>query len=122
MKKKIMDVVINYKFNDIGAKMTLVLLHGWGQNIAMMEPVAKLFQDRYNWTKEEANELYKLTNEKVYFEIKDNEEIVKTYMYNEKIEIPVFKSNTNESIIFNLLFGICLLVGIGGLYYEKRFN
>ena len=48
MKKKIMDAVINYKFNDIGAKMTLVLLHGWGQNIAMMEPVAKLFQDKYN--------------------------------------------------------------------------
>ena len=48
MKKKIMDTVVNYKFEDIGSKTTMVLLHGWGQNIEMMEPIAKLFHDKYN--------------------------------------------------------------------------
>ena len=46
--KKIMDVDVNYNFNDIGSKTTMVLLHGWGQNIEMMEPIAKRFQDKYN--------------------------------------------------------------------------
>ena len=48
MKKKIMGVNINYKFDDIGVKTTLVLLHGWGQNIEMMEPIAKSFYGKYN--------------------------------------------------------------------------
>ena len=48
MKKKIMDVDVNYEFNNIDAAVTLVFLHGWGQNIQMMEPIAKMFKDRYN--------------------------------------------------------------------------
>lgn len=48
MKKRIMDVDVNYKFLDIGEKITLVLLHGWGQNIEMMEPIASRFQNKYN--------------------------------------------------------------------------
>ena len=48
MKKKIMDIDVNYKFDNIGAELTMVLLHGWGQNIQMMEPLAKLFQNKYN--------------------------------------------------------------------------
>ena len=48
MKKKIMDVDVNYKFVDNKKKTTLVFLHGWGQNIEMMEPLAKLFYDKYN--------------------------------------------------------------------------
>jgi len=43
-----MDVDVNYKFLDIGEKITLVLLHGWGQNIEMMEPIASRFQNKYN--------------------------------------------------------------------------
>lgn len=36
MLKKVMGVKVNYIFNDINADKTLVLLHGWGQNIEMM--------------------------------------------------------------------------------------
>lgn len=48
MKKRIMDVDINYEFFDTGVKTTLVLLHGWGQNIEMMEPIGRNFHDKYN--------------------------------------------------------------------------
>ena len=48
MKKRIMDVNVNYEFYDNNKKTTLVLLHGWGQNIEMMEPLGKYFLDRYN--------------------------------------------------------------------------
>lgn len=48
MEKKIMDVNINYTYQDIGSDITLVLLHGWGQNIEMMEPIANRYIDKFN--------------------------------------------------------------------------
>lgn len=48
MLKKVKGVKVNYFFHDIGTKVTLVLLHGWNQNIEMMMPVGEKFFDRYN--------------------------------------------------------------------------
>lgn len=48
MLKNIMGVKVNYYFNDIGSETTLVLLHGWGQNIDMMMPIGDKFLDCYN--------------------------------------------------------------------------
>ena len=44
---KYKNIKINYK--DFGAKdkSPIVYLHGWGQNIAMMEPIAKPFTDTH---------------------------------------------------------------------------
>lgn len=48
MQTKIMNANINYKFKDINSDTTIVLLHGWGQNIQMMEPIASKYEDKYN--------------------------------------------------------------------------
>ena len=48
MKKKIMDTNINYTFSDIKSDTTMVLLHGWGQNIEMMEPIGNKYLDKFN--------------------------------------------------------------------------
>ncbi len=48
MQKKIMGLDINYYYNDIKSEITLVLLHGWGQNIEMMKPVADKYLDIFN--------------------------------------------------------------------------
>ncbi len=74
----------------------------------------------YYIVEKEANSLYMLTNEKVYFEIKDNNELVKTKMYNERIKVPVPKTRTNETIVAYSLFGLIFLIGIGRLIYEKK--
>jgi pimeloyl-ACP methyl ester carboxylesterase len=42
------DININYEYIDNKKKKTLVYLHGWGQNIEMMEPIAKPFKKNYN--------------------------------------------------------------------------
>lgn len=42
------DININYKFVDNKATKSLVFLHGWGQNIEMMEFIAKPFYEEYN--------------------------------------------------------------------------
>lgn len=39
---------INYIFNHINEDVTLVFLHGWGQNIEMMEPIEAEYRDFYN--------------------------------------------------------------------------
>lgn len=48
MKKTIMNVDINYIYNDVKSDMTLIYLHGWGQNIQMMTPLSKNFDKLYN--------------------------------------------------------------------------
>lgn len=48
MIKKINDIRINYQ--QFGTGEDLVFLHGWGQNIEMMLPLAKRFQDKYRIT------------------------------------------------------------------------
>ena len=48
MQKIYKDTDINYVFYDNKSKTSLIYLHGWGQNIEMMMPIAKPFTDKYN--------------------------------------------------------------------------
>ena len=48
MIKRLKDVDINYLYNDNNKKDTLVFLHGWGQNIQMMMPIAEPFNKECN--------------------------------------------------------------------------
>ena len=77
---------------------------------------------KYYIIEKEANSIYMITNEKVYFEIKEDGEVVKANLINEKIEVPVEKTNTNEDIIAHSLFGIVFLIGIGRMYYERKIS
>ena len=48
MEFKYKDVSINYDYYNNKSKVNLVFLHGWGQNIDMMMPIAKPFIKRNN--------------------------------------------------------------------------
>ena len=48
MKKQINNLNVNYTFSDIGSDTTLVLLHGWGQNIEMMNPIGDKYKEFFN--------------------------------------------------------------------------
>lgn len=48
MQKKINNVNINYEFNNINSDITLIFLHGWGQNIQMMLPLSDKYTKFYN--------------------------------------------------------------------------
>ena len=48
MFKKVKNININYKQYGMGTDV--VLLHGWGQNIQMMEPLGNLLQDKHRVT------------------------------------------------------------------------
>ena len=48
MKFVYKDTNVNYKYFDNSSKIELIYLHGWGQNIEMMMPIAKPFIKKYN--------------------------------------------------------------------------
>ena len=48
MIKKIKDLNINYEFNNIKSDITLIFLHGWGQNIEMMLPLSNQYNKYFN--------------------------------------------------------------------------
>lgn len=48
MRSTIKNVDINYEYFDNKSKTSLVFLHGWGQNIKMMESLAKPFCKKHN--------------------------------------------------------------------------
>ena len=48
MQMKVQNININYTRFGVKDAKTIVYLHGWGQNIEMMKPVADPFSDEYN--------------------------------------------------------------------------
>ena len=60
---------------------------------------------------------YRLTNDKIYFEIKENNEVVKADMTNEKIEIEVPNTENNNYLVPILM--ISIIVSSGIILYEK---
>ena len=48
MQMLIKNVNINYSNYENNSDISLVFLHGWGQNIEMMLPIAKPFLKKYN--------------------------------------------------------------------------
>ena len=75
---------------------------------------------KYYIIEKEANELYQITNEKVLFEIRENEEIVKTKMTNEKKEIEVPKTGKNDKKIVNSFSFLGVIFCLGWYYYERK--
>ena len=73
---------------------------------------------KYYIKEKEANKNYLITDEIIYFEIKENNEINKVTMVNEKIEVP--KTGKNDQLIINLLSSTFILLGVMGIVYEKN--
>lgn len=48
MQVKYKGINVNYSYYDNKSDVDLIYLHGWGQNIQMMEPIAKPFNKKYN--------------------------------------------------------------------------
>ena len=77
---------------------------------------------KYYIIEKEANSLYMITNEKVFFEIKENGKIVKAKMTNEKIEVKVPKTSRNDHYYVASASIFLLLIGLGRTWYEKKYE
>lgn len=63
---------------------------------------------------------YQLTDEKVYFEILENGEIVKASLTNEKIIVEVPDTGLNETYVIETAGALLILIGIGGFIYAIK--
>ncbi len=59
---------------------------------------------------------------KMYFEIKENGEIVKCTMTNEKIVVEVPNTEENDSFLIEIISGIICVLGIGIIIYARKKN
>ena len=66
----------------------------------------------------EAPENYILNEEKMYFEILENGEIVKANMTNEKIPVPI--TSISDSYVLDIIGIIAIVLGIGYIIYDTK--
>ena len=77
---------------------------------------------KYYIIESEAPEGYLINAEKMFFEIKEDGEIVKATITDEKIIIEVPKTDQNKDYKLIVYASIILLLGIGIILYEKKKN
>ena len=82
--------------------------------------IPNLEYGRYYILEKEAPQGYILNTEKLYFEIKENGEIVKSTMFNEKQIIDVPKTELNKNYVLELISAILILSGVGVVIYVKK--
>lgn len=89
MIKKIMNVDINYINYGNNKGKTIVLLHGWGQNIEMMKPIGDSLSNDFNILIVDLPG-FGLSSEPTYvWEIKDYVECIHELLKSLKIEKPI---------------------------------
>ena len=77
---------------------------------------------KYYIIESEAPEGYLINDEKMFFEIKEDGEIVKATITDEKIIIEVPKTDQNKNYKLIVYASIILLLDIGIILYEKKKN
>lgn len=82
--------------------------------------IDNLFVGKFKIIEKEANTLYQITDEEVLFEIKENGEIVKATMTNEKIKIEVPNTSDNSLDYIYIIAGILCVGGVGVIIYDKK--
>lgn len=82
--------------------------------------VENLEYGKYYIIEKEAPEGYELSTEKIFFEIKDDKEVVKVTMTNEKSIVEVPDTRMNDNHVTEILGMILIILGIGGILYVKK--
>lgn len=89
MKMKIMDVNLNYqRYGNIEGK-TIVLLHGWGQNIDMMKPIGDRFTKDFDIVIFDLPGFGNSSEPKEFFSCYDYVELIHKALEELKVEKPI---------------------------------
>ncbi|MBQ2946351.1 MAG: Cys-Gln thioester bond-forming surface protein [Bacilli bacterium] len=82
--------------------------------------IEELRYGKFYIIEKEAPEGYILNEEKMFFEIKEDGEIVKATMVNEKVVIEVPNTGLNDYHIYEIISGVLVLSGLGVIIYAKK--
>lgn len=89
VQEKINDVEVNYEYYDTSKKDTIVLLHGWGQNIEMMRPIADYMKKDFNILMIDLPGMGKSSEPTYAWTLYDYKECVHTLIEKLKIKNPI---------------------------------
>ena len=82
--------------------------------------IEELRYGKYFIIEKEAPEGYLLNPDRMYFEIKEDGEIIKTTMVNERIVIEVPNTLKNKSYIYEITALLLIMLGVGGIIYATK--
>lgn len=77
---------------------------------------------KYKFIEKEAPEGYILNTDEHFFEIKEDGEIVKSYLTNEKEVFEVPKTSVADSKVIDVVTIVLVIAGIGFIIYDKKKN
>ncbi len=126
MFKKIRNIKINYK--QYGEGSDVVLLHGWGQNIAMMDPLGKYLKDKHKITIVDLPG-FGLSNEPDYaYTVSDYANLLHELLEFLKIDNPILIGHSfggRISIVYSSIYKVKKLVLFGSpcvrhIYKSKK--
>ena len=80
--------------------------------------IDKIKYGRYYIIEKEAPEGYQINNEKMYFEITEDGQVVKSVMKDEIIEVPNTEKNETKELIVGGV--ILILLGAGAVIYANK--
>ena len=82
--------------------------------------IEELRYGKYYVLEKEAPEGYILNEEKMFFEILEDGEVVKTTMVNEQVVIEVPNTGLSDYYVVEIISGLLMLGGIGVIIYAKK--
>ena len=82
--------------------------------------ISELRKNKYFILEKEAPQGYILNEEKMFFEIKEDGEIVKATMVNEKVIIEVPNTDTSANYFIEIIGTSLIIVGIGAIIYVSK--
>lgn len=106
----IKDLQINYEEYK-GHKKDVILLHGWGQNLQMMDPIAQFLKDHFNVYNIDCPGFGLSDEPKEPIGVDEYVEIIREFVLKKKIENPIFVCHS---------FGCRIALKYAALYETRK--
>lgn len=123
MVKKIRNLDINYV--QYGKGKDIILLHGWGQNIQMMDPLGKNFADKFRITILDFPGFGSSQEPDYAYNISDYVELLHDLVKELKIENPILIGHSfggRVAISYSSMYPVSKLVLFGSPFIKRENN
>lgn len=122
MVSQINDINVNYINYGNNKKGTIILLHGWGQNIEMMKPIGDAFKEDYQIVILDIPGFGKSDEPKSVWTVYDYVEFLREFLCSLKIEKPVLVGHSfggKIALLYSSLYSVEKLVVFGSPFKKS---
>lgn len=123
MIKKIKGINVNYINYGNKERQSIVLLHGWGQNIQMMEPLGNPFSDNYNIIIVDLPGFGQSEEPKEVWSVYDYAECINKLLTSLKITNPILIGHSfggKVSLVYASLYKVKKLVALASPFCKEQ--